>query len=80
LVLGFLILVAGLVSYLAWGIYKNQPWSIAFVLMGLVLLGFYIFWFRLQPAKRERAMQRAVRWVKPLSWVAVPYIAWWLVK
>lgn len=80
LLLGFGALLAGLALYFAFGLFEAAPWSIAFVLMGLVLVGFYFYWFCLPSKRREKAMQGAVGMVKPLSWAMVPYLLFWLIR
>ncbi len=78
LFLGFSVLLSGLVLYFVFGQFSLAPWSIVFVLMGRVLVGFYLYWFSLPSEEREKAMQKAVGLVKPLSWAVVPYLLFWL--
>lgn len=74
LFLGLLALVLGIAGYFILGIFQSQSWSVVFVLMGLILFVHYLYWFRLAANQREKAMARAVAYVKPISWLLVPYI------
>lgn len=78
LILGLMALVLGILAYFAFGIFGKQPWSIAFVVMTIVLFFHYLYWFRLPENGREKAIQLAVAYMKPASWLMVPYIIWWL--
>jgi len=78
LILGLLSLTLGIFGYFAFGIFGKQSWSIVFVVMGAVLFFHYLYWFALPEKAREKAMQVSVAYMKPVSWLMVPYIIWWL--
>lgn len=79
LLFGLAALILGLVTYLAFGIYSYEPWSVIFVVVALFSLIHYLFWLRKPDSTVENSMQRYVSYMKPLSWLLVPYIIWWLV-
>lgn len=80
LILGLITLVLGSSGYFAFGIFERQLWSVAFMVMGVVLFFHYLYWFRQPEGRRERAMQRAIAYMKPASWLMIPYIIWWLFR
>jgi len=80
LTFGLASLIFGLVTYPAFGIYTREPWSVIFVVVALFSLIHYLFWFGKPDPAMEKSMQLYVMYMKPLSWLLVPYIIWWLVR
>ncbi|OGD72401.1 hypothetical protein A3A84_01205 [Candidatus Collierbacteria bacterium RIFCSPLOWO2_01_FULL_50_23] len=81
LVFGLIFVAIGEFSYFYLRMWSGQEWSLVFALICLVSLVCYLFWLGMNKrANQETSMQRYVGIMKPVSWLMVPYVIWWLVK
>lgn len=78
--LGMVALGFGFTSYFTLGVYSSQPWSLIFALFAVFALVHYYYWAKLPKGQVEIAMQKYVRYTKPLSWIFVPYIGYFLFR